>query len=68
MKKTLKITGMMCAHCQQHVKDALDKIEGVKANVDYKSGTAVVKLSGDVSDDTLKNAVKEQAYEVIEIS
>ena len=68
MKKTLKITRMMCAHCQQHVKDALDKIEGVKANVDYKSGTAVVKLSGDVSDDTLKNAVKEQGYEVIEIS
>ncbi|MGN0740403.1 MAG: heavy metal translocating P-type ATPase [Treponema sp.] len=67
MKKTLKINGMMCAHCQQHVKDALDKIEGVKTDVDYKAGTAVVEFSGDVSDDTLKNAVKEQGYEVIEI-
>lgn len=67
MKKTLKIKGMMCEHCQKHVQDALNKIEGVSAAVDFKSGAAEVEMTGDVSDDILKNAVTEAGYEVVEI-
>ena len=65
MKKTLKIEGMMCAHCEMHTKKALEALDGVvKAEVSHKTGTAVVTLDKDVADDTLKQAVSEQGYQV----
>lgn len=65
MKKTLKIEGMMCGHCEMHTKKALEALDGVtKAEVNHKTGTAVVTLNKDVSDDVLKQAVAEQGYEV----
>lgn len=65
MKKTLKIEGMMCGHCEMHTKKALEAIDGVtKVEVSHKTGTAVVTLNKDVSDDDLKQAVVEQGYEV----
>ena len=55
MKKTLKIEGMMCGHCEMHTKNALEALEGVaKAEVSYKTGTAVVTLEKEISDDVLK--------------
>ncbi|MBR5932754.1 MAG: heavy metal translocating P-type ATPase [Treponema sp.] len=68
MKKTIQIKGMMCQHCQKHVTDALCAIEGVKADVDFKAGTAVVEYSGDISDDVFKKAVVDAGYEFVEIS
>ena len=68
MKKTLKIEGMMCGHCEMHTKKALEALDGViSAEVSYKTGTAVVTLNKDVSDDVLKQAVAEQGYEVTNI-
>ena len=68
MTKTLKIEGMMCGHCEMHTKKALEALDGVtKAEVSHKTGTAVVTLAKDVSDDALKQAVAEQGYEVIGI-
>ena len=68
MKKTLKVEGMMCGHCEMHVKKALEALDGVtKAEVSHKTGTAVVTLNQDVSDDVLKQAVAEQGYEVTDI-
>lgn len=65
MEKTLKIEGMMCAHCEMHTKKALEALDGVvKAEVSHKTGTAVVTLDKDVADDTLKQAVSEQGYQV----
>ena len=68
MKKTLKIEGMMCVHCEMHTKNALEALEGVaKAEVSHKTGTAVVTLEKEISDDVLKKAVAEQGYQVKEI-
>ncbi len=68
MKKTLKIEGMMCGHCEMHTKNALEALEGVaKAEVSHKTGTAVVTLEKEISDDVLKKAVAEQGYQVTEI-
>ena len=68
MKKTLKIEGMMCVHCEMHTKNALEALEGVaKAEVSHKTGTAVVTLEKEISDDVLKKAVAEQGYQVTEI-
>ena len=68
MTKTLKIEGMMCGHCEMHTKKALEALDGVtKAEVSHKTGTAVVTLEKEVSDDALKQAVAEQGYEVTDI-
>ena len=65
MTKTMKITGMMCGHCEATVKKTLEAIEGVScADVSHEKGTAVVTLTGDVSNDTLKKAVEDKGYDV----
>ena len=66
MEKTLKIEGMMCMHCSGRVQKALEAIDGVQsANVSHETGTAVVTLTQDVSDDVLKKAVVDAGYEVV---
>ena len=68
MDKTLKIEGMMCGHCEMHIKKALEALDGVtEALVSHKTGTAVVTLDKDVSDDILKQAVADQGYQVTDI-
>ena len=68
MEKTMKITGMMCGHCEATVKKTLEAIPGVSAAaVSHESGTAVVTLSAPVEDATLKTAVEEKGYTVTEI-
>ena len=69
MEKTLKITGMMCGHCEARVKKALEAVEGVaEAKVSHESGTAVVTLNVPVEDAVLKKAVEDQDYKVTEIA
>ena len=68
MEKTLKIEGMMCGHCEMHVKKALEALDGVgNAEVSHKTGTAVVTFQKEVSDDVLKKAVTDQGYNVTDI-
>ena len=68
MERTMKIEGMMCGHCEARVKKTLEGIEGVQeAAVSHENGTAVVTLSGEVSDETLKNAVEAQDYKVLSV-
>ena len=51
-----------------HVKKALEALDGVtNAEVSHKTGTAVITLVKDVSNDVLKQAVAEQGYEVTDI-
>lgn len=65
MTTTLKINGMMCPHCEATVKTALESIDGVtSAEVSHESGTAVVTLSKEVSEDVLKQAVVDKGYTV----
>ena len=68
MEKTMKITGMMCSHCEATVKKALEAIpEVAEAKVSHEAGTAVVTLSAPVDDAVLKNTVEAKDYTVIEI-
>ena len=64
MEKTLHVGGMMCQHCVARVKKTLEAIDGVEeAIVDLEGEKATVKLSADVADDVLVNAIVEQDYE-----
>ena len=68
MKKTVKIEGMMCMHCEAAVKKALEQLEGVEsAEVSHEAGTAVVTMSKDVDDAVLKKAVEDKDYKVTDI-
>lgn len=68
MEKTLKIEGMMCGHCEAHVKKALEGLDAVtQAQVSHESGTAVVTLSGEISEDVLRQTVADQGYKVTDI-
>ena len=68
MEKTMEIKGMMCGHCEARVKKCLEALDGVaEAVVSHEKGTAVVKLTADVPDEVLKNAVEAQDYEVLAI-
>ena len=65
MEKTIKIEGMMCNHCEMHVKKALEALDGVKsAEVSHTAGTAVVTLEKAVADSALKQTVVDQGYTV----
>lgn len=65
MEKTMKIEGMMCGHCEARVKKALEALPEVSAAaVSHESGTAVVTLTGEISDAALKKAVEDQDYQV----
>ena len=66
MKKTLKVEGMMCMHCEARVKKALEAIPGVDSAVaDHTAGTAVVTMSAPVEDEVLRAAVEAQDYKVL---
>lgn len=68
MTKTLKIEGMMCTHCEATVKKALESVPGVaEAKVSHVEGTAVVELTGDVSNESLKAAVEAKDYTVLAV-
>ncbi|MBD5537431.1 MAG: heavy metal translocating P-type ATPase [Lachnospiraceae bacterium] len=69
MEKTMKIEGMMCGHCEARVKKCLEALpEVTEAVVSHETGSAVVKLSGEIADETLKKAVEEQDYKVVSIA
>ena len=68
MKKTMKIEGMMCGHCEARVKKCLEALPEVEeAVVSHEAGTAVVTLSGEIADEVLKKTVEDQDYKVLEI-
>ncbi|MGN0429402.1 MAG: heavy metal translocating P-type ATPase, partial [Acetatifactor sp.] len=68
MKKTLKIEGMMCGHCEMHIKKALEAIDGVtEVSVSHKTGTAIVTLEKNISDNVLMAVVADQGYQVTDI-
>ena len=67
MEKTIKIEGMMCPHCEATVKKTLEELDGVtQAVASHEKGTAVVTLDKNVPFETLKKAVEDKGYTVIE--
>ena len=68
MKKTMKIKGMMCPHCEARVKKVLEELpEVAEAKVSYKKDTAQLKLNAPVSDEVLTKVITDNGYSVIEI-
>ncbi len=68
MEKVMKIEGMMCPHCEARVKKTLEDMPAVaEAVVSHTEGTAVVKLTEVVENDTLKKAIEDQGYQVLDI-
>ncbi len=64
MKVVLKVEGMMCAHCEKHVKDALEKVDGViSAQANHKKKRAEVTLAKEVPQEALIDAIREAGYE-----
>ncbi len=68
MEKRMKIEGMMCGHCEARVKKCLEALpEVTEAVVSHENGTAVVKLSAEISNDALKKTVEDQDYKVLSV-
>jgi len=66
MEKTIKIDGMMCAHCEANVKKTLEALPFIsEAATSHEAGTAVLKLSGDFDEAAVKSAVEEKGYTYI---
>lgn len=66
--KTMKIEGIMCAHCEARIKAALESVAGVKsAEVSHEAGTAKVTLGDAVDDNALTCAVENAGYKVLGI-
>ena len=68
MTKTIRIEGMMCPHCEAHVKKALEALEGVEnVTPSHVETKATLTLTSPVSDETLKATVEAQGYKVLGI-
>ena len=66
MEKRFNVKGMMCHHCENHVKKALEAIDGViEASASHTEGIVVITLSENVEDSVLINAITEEGYEVM---
>ena len=60
----IKVKGMMCSHCEMHVKKALEAIDGItSAEASHKTATVTIETSKEVSDEAIKAAVTEAGYE-----
>ncbi len=69
MEKKLTIEGMMCAHCQKHVHDALTKMDGVEdVTVDLEGGTATVKLAHDIAEKDFRGTIEEAGYKLVALA
>ena len=65
-EKTMKISvkGMMCSHCEMHVKKALEALDGItSATASHESGTVTIETSKEISEDAIKAAVTDAGYE-----
>ena len=55
----IKVEGMMCEHCAAHVKDALEKVEGVKsASVNLEAKEVTLKVKGGLNEEEIRKAVE----------
>lgn len=66
MEKTFKVEGMMCPHCEAHVKSALEALDQVESAVaDHKAGTVIVTLKSEIAEDIIKDTITAQGYKVV---
>ena len=68
MKKKIIVEGMSCGHCVNHVKTALEELNGVNSvSVDLASKTAVVEAGSEIDNADIKAAIEDAGYEVVDI-
>ena len=68
MKKKIIVEGMSCGHCVNHVKEALQELEGVQsADVDLASKTAIISSENNITDESIKDAIEDAGYDVVSI-
>ncbi|WP_330848317.1 heavy metal translocating P-type ATPase [Aliarcobacter butzleri] len=66
MEKILKVEGMTCGHCKARVEKVVSAIDGVDSvDVDLASKNVTVKMSKDISEQTLSDVIVDAGYEVI---
>ena len=66
MKKTVKIEGMMCPHCEATVKKAFEALDAVEsAEVSHEAGTAILTLKAELSDEEIKKTVEDKDYKFL---
>ena len=64
-----RIDGMMCHHCENAVKNALEKLDFIEeASADFEAGTAVITLCGEADEEAIRKAVAEEDYEYLGMS
>ncbi len=64
MEKIVFIEGMKCEGCSNRVKNLLEKIDGVKAEVSHEDKTAKLVMAAPVDDETIKNTVEKAGFTV----
>lgn len=68
MIKKISIEGMSCQHCVNHVKNALEELDGIRsAKVSLENKSAEIELSHDVDNKIIESAIEEAGYEVTKI-
>lgn len=68
MRKTIKITGMMCPHCEARVKRILEGIDGLTdVQVSHEKGIANVTANSGVNDNAIISAIEADGYKVTSI-
>ncbi|MBE6067807.1 MAG: heavy-metal-associated domain-containing protein [Clostridium lundense] len=68
MKKKILVEGMSCGHCVNHVKEALNELNGVTSvDVNLDAKTAIIETSIEVKDEDIRFAIDDAGYEVVGI-
>ncbi|MBU3144711.1 heavy-metal-associated domain-containing protein [Clostridium sp. CF012] len=67
MKKKIFVEGMSCAHCVNHVSEALKEIGAKDVEVSLDKKLATAEINEDIADDAIKAAIDEAGYEVVGI-
>lgn len=68
MKKTVKIEGMMCPHCEARVKKVLEGLPFVgSADVSHEKGEAVLTLSGEFDEAAVRKVIEDNGYKVVSV-
>lgn len=68
MKKKIIVEGMSCGHCVNHVKNALEDLNGVKsADINLEAKTALIDSDVEINNEDIKFAVEDAGYDVINI-
>ena len=63
---TMKISvkGMMCEHCEMHVRKALEAIDGVtSATASHKDAIAIFETAKTIDESLIKVAIEKAGYE-----